>query len=132
MVVVRRAAFLLLVAAPLARAATGLSGWRSGILTNYGGPFDGKNPNEPSWGTSVVSLFFVRFHRAPRFSASRSMARPASTAAARKPLKKKKMKRSVHAAGAGAPLLPPRPGLRARRESDPPRSSSAAFASFKE
>lgn len=48
---------LLAASAPLAQAATGLSGWRSGILTNYGGPFDGKNPNEPSWGTSVVRRF---------------------------------------------------------------------------
>lgn len=72
---VRRAALFLLLAAalPLSQAATGLSGWRSGILTNYGGPFDGKNPNEPSWGTSVVSLTFP--HRILSLFALRLLAR---------------------------------------------------------
>lgn len=35
-------------------AVTPLSDWRSGIATNYGGPADGKNPYDPSWGTLTV------------------------------------------------------------------------------
>eukprot|EP00884_Botryococcus_braunii_P000413 jgi/Botrbrau1/10372/Bobra.146_2s0010.1 len=35
----------------LSAAVTPLSDWNEGIATNYGGPFDGKNPSDPSWGT---------------------------------------------------------------------------------
>ena len=40
---------------PQALAVTPLSDWQSGIATNYGGPKDGKNPYDPSWGTLDVS-----------------------------------------------------------------------------
>ncbi len=36
-------------------AVTPLTDWRAGIATNYGGPYDGKNPYDPSWGTLEVS-----------------------------------------------------------------------------
>lgn len=37
-----------------AGAVTPLSGWISGIATNYGGPADGKSPYDASWGTLEV------------------------------------------------------------------------------
>ncbi|KAK9800899.1 hypothetical protein WJX73_008437 [Symbiochloris irregularis] len=36
---------------PLCDAVTALSGWTSGIATNYGGPADGMSPYSPSFGT---------------------------------------------------------------------------------
>ena len=33
---------------------TPLTDWTTGIATNYGGPLDGKNPYDPSWGTITV------------------------------------------------------------------------------
>ena len=41
---------------PLGEAVTPLTSWQSGIATNYGGPLDGKNPYDPSWGTITVCL----------------------------------------------------------------------------
>lgn len=38
----------------LGQAVTPLTDWRTGIATNYGGPLDGKNPYDPSWGTITV------------------------------------------------------------------------------
>lgn len=38
-------------------AVTPLSGWYDGKATNYGGPFDGKSADQPSWGTLDVSTF---------------------------------------------------------------------------
>ena len=40
-----------------AGAVTPLSGWISGIATNYGGPADGKSPYDASWGTLDVSRY---------------------------------------------------------------------------
>jgi hypothetical protein len=39
---------------PLGQGVTPLTGWTTGIATNYGGPLDGKNPYDPSFGTSTV------------------------------------------------------------------------------
>ena len=39
---------------PLGQAVTPLTDWTTGIATNYGGPLDGKNPYDPSWGTITV------------------------------------------------------------------------------
>jgi hypothetical protein len=43
----------------LCEAVTPLSGWYIGRATNYGGPFDGKNPSDPSWGTSEVGSHYA-------------------------------------------------------------------------
>jgi hypothetical protein len=47
---------VLCLQAPLSAAVTPLSDWKAGIATNYGGPKDGKNPYDPSWGTLDVSI----------------------------------------------------------------------------
>lgn len=54
---------------PLGEAVTPLTSWQSGIATNYGGPLDGKNPYDPSWGTITVSPssheVFCRYYKVP-------------------------------------------------------------------
>lgn len=42
--------------APLGQAVTPVTDWTTGIATNYGGPLDGKNPYDPSWGTITVGV----------------------------------------------------------------------------
>lgn len=43
--------FVICLRFQLSAAVSPLSDWQEGYATNYGGPFDGKNPSDPSWGT---------------------------------------------------------------------------------
>ncbi|CAL5229279.1 g12572 [Coccomyxa viridis] len=48
---------------PLGEAVTPLTSWQSGIATNYGGPLDGKNPYDPSWGTITGSCGYGKLDK---------------------------------------------------------------------
>lgn len=48
---------LLLAALSQGFAQTALSGWTSGVATNYGGPNDGDSPTEATFGLLDVSTF---------------------------------------------------------------------------
>ena len=47
-----------------AAAVTNLTAWQQGIATNYGGPADGLNANQPSFGTLDVRHTAVHLQQA--------------------------------------------------------------------
>ncbi|CAK0787061.1 hypothetical protein CVIRNUC_010277 [Coccomyxa viridis] len=54
---------LVYLQAPSGEAVTPLTDWQNGIATNYGGPLDGKNPYNPSWGTITGSCGYGKLDK---------------------------------------------------------------------